>query len=56
MAAEVKCPWCDAKVVLKAGYFNTQYGEVKEGRCPNCNQLVMTRLGGIPDDIIKKGD
>ena len=55
MVEETKCPWCGSSVVLRVDHSRSQYGDVKESKCPNCNQIAAARLSSIPDDIIKKG-
>lgn len=54
MEEKMKCPWCNELVVLTEGSYDGSYGAVVEKRCPKCRNLVLTRLKGIPETIIKK--
>jgi len=52
MEKKVECPWCGAAMEPVESYSSTDYGKVKEGRCPKCNRLLSARLA---EQQIEKG-
>lgn len=44
MEKQVKCPWCGSLVTPVACVSTRQYGDVKERKCPECNQVIAAYL------------
>jgi len=50
---EIICPWCNESIIPKVRLYQGQHGNVREERCPKCNNLLLTRLEGIPLTIVR---
>lgn len=46
MEKEVKCPWCEKKIVPKASLLKKGFGDVKERRCSECGKVLAAYLEG----------
>lgn len=44
MEKEVKCPWCEKKIVPKVSLLKKQLGEVRERRCSECGKILAAYL------------
>lgn len=53
MEKEVKCPWCGENVTPEVRLLSNQYGDVRERRCPKCNNVLAAYLEQ-EGDFLKK--
>jgi len=44
MEKEVKCPWCEKKIVPAVSLLRKQLGEVRERRCGECGKILAAYL------------
>jgi hypothetical protein len=51
---EKECPWCQELLILEESHYQGPQGKMKIIRCGKCRKLILARLEGEPDKIIKK--
>jgi len=51
---EKECPWCESSLSLEESWHQGSHGKMWIIRCAKCHKLISVRLGGEPNQIIKK--
>ena len=54
MQEKSRCPWCEALLSLVEDKHQGSHGKMRIMRCAQCNKLILVRLEGEPDRILKK--